>query len=198
MKAFLELLKAWGPWGVFVLSIVESVGIPNPGGTDFLLLFLVATNPAIAWPCAVLATAGSLIGSFLFYRIVRKGGEIFLDKRTAPGFGAQFRQWFVRYGMVTVFVSALLPFPFMPLKVFALCAAATGVPLGRFLWVMAAARIPRYFGLAYLARELGMNSSAWLKSHLWHMGIAAAVLFVLLYLLIDFAGKQPATATVAE
>ncbi|MEO8027344.1 MAG: VTT domain-containing protein [Bryobacteraceae bacterium] len=190
MKAFLELLKAWGPWGLLVLSTTESAGIPNPGGTDFLLLFLVTTTPSIAWICATLATVGSLVGSTIFYLVMRKGGELYLDKRTASGWGANFRSWFLRYGLVTVFVSALLPFPFMPLKIFVLSAAAMGVPLRRFLLVMALARIPRYFALAYLAKELGEYSSAWLKSHVWHMGVFAALLFAMLYLLIRYQDQR--------
>ena len=192
MKAFLEILKAWGPWGIFVLSVVESAGIPNPGGTDLLLLFLVTADPAIAWPSAALATAGSLMGSAFFYSIVRKGGELYLDKHTSSGFGSKFRSWFLKYGLVTVFVSALLPFPFMPLKIFVLSAAAMGVPMRRFLLVMAIARLPRYFGLAYLARQLGEHSSVWLKSHLWQMGIFAAALLASLYLLIEISARRRA------
>ena len=40
MHHFLEVLKELGPLGVLILSVVESLGIPNPGGTDFLLLFI--------------------------------------------------------------------------------------------------------------------------------------------------------------
>jgi len=197
VKAFLELLKAWGPWGVLVLSAVESAGIPNPGGTDFLLLFLVTTNPAIAWPSAALATLGSLVGSAFFYSVVRKGGEMYLDRRTSSGFGSRFRLWFLKYGLVTVFVSALLPFPFMPLKIFVLSAAAMGVPMRRFLLVMLVARLPRYFGLAYLAMELGEHSSVWLKDHLWHMGAVAALLFASLYLLVEIAARRRAAQLIA-
>ena len=38
MKAFRATLVAWGPLGILILAIVESIGIPNPGGTDALLL----------------------------------------------------------------------------------------------------------------------------------------------------------------
>ncbi len=189
-QALLEILKEWGPWGVFVLSAVESAGIPNPGGTDFLLLFLVTTNPAIAWPSAALATLGSLVGSAFFYSLIRKGGERYLDKRTSSGFGARFRLWFVRYGIVTVFVSALLPFPFMPLKIFVASAAAMKVPMRRFLIVLVCARIPRYFALAYLARELGEHSSEWLTAHRTHIGIFAGVLLISLFFLVEISARR--------
>ncbi len=49
MHHFLEILKQLGPLGVLVLAMVESAGIPNPGGTDVLLLFITAARPKT--PC---------------------------------------------------------------------------------------------------------------------------------------------------
>jgi len=184
-----QTLVAWGPLGILVLSIVESVGIPNPGGTDALLLIVTIARPEDAVLCAVLATLGSLIGSVVFYQILRKGGEKFVDRYTCTGRGARFRGWFQRYGMATVFIAALLPIPILPLKVLAACGCAMGVSRARFLTVMALARIPRYAALAYLGAELGENSSAWIKSHTWHMGALAAALFVALYGLLKWSDR---------
>ena len=189
MKRFHDILVSWGPLGVFVLALVESAGIPNPGGTDALLLVLTIANPASAWLCAALAVAGSLIGSVVFYQITSKGGEKLLSRYTSSGRGERFRGWFHRYGMVTVFIAALLPIPILPFKVFAACAGALGVSRTRFLLVLAAARIPRYFGLAYLGSQLGEDSSAWIKGHLWHMGLFAVVLFILLFGLVRWADR---------
>jgi hypothetical protein len=61
----------------------------------------------------------------------------------------------------------------------------------RYLGVIAAARLPRYFLMAYLGAKLGQNSSVWLKDHLWDMGIGAGVLFVLLYLLLKVTERRP-------
>jgi membrane protein YqaA with SNARE-associated domain len=181
MKQFRQVLVSWGPLGVFILAFVESIGIPNPGGTDALLLLMAIERPEAAVLCAVLATLGSLLGSAVFYEIVRKGGEKFLLRYTMSPRGQRFRAWAQRYGMVTVFISALLPIPILPLKVFAACACAMGVSRTRFMLVMAAARIPRYAGLAYLGAQLGENSTAWIKGHTWHMVWVAAALFLALY-----------------
>jgi hypothetical protein len=56
--------------------------------------------------------------------------------------------------------------------------------------VIAAARFPRYLAIAYLGAQLGENSNAWLKSHLWHMGGLALTLFVGIYALLKFSDKQ--------
>jgi membrane protein YqaA with SNARE-associated domain len=189
MNALRATLVAWGPLGILILSIVESVGIPNPGGTDALVLIVTIARPADAILCAALATLGSLIGSVIFYQLLRKGGEKFLDKYTASGRGAAFRGWFQRYGMVTVFIAALLPIPILPLKVLAACGCAMGVSRTRFLLIMAAGRIPRYGALAYLGAKLGENSSAWIQGHYWHMLALAAALFVALYGLLKWSDR---------
>ena len=171
---------------MFALAFIESIGIPNPGGTDALLLFVAIKRPDTAILCAVLATAGSLLGSAVFYEIVSKGGDKFLLRYTLSGRGKRFRAWAQRYGMVTVFISALLPLFFLPLKVFSACACAMGVSRTRYMLVMAAARIPRYAGLAYLGAQLGENSTAWIKGHTWHMAAFAVALFGILYALLKW------------
>ncbi len=78
MHQFLDFLKELGPVGVLILSMVESAGIPNPGGTDFLLLFITAARPQDAVLTAALAVVGSLVGSLFFFEVLRRGGrEVF-------------------------------------------------------------------------------------------------------------------------
>jgi membrane protein DedA with SNARE-associated domain len=194
MKHFTQMLISWGPLGVFVLAFVDSAGVPNPSGTDVLLLLVVIARPELAFLCAALGILGSLLGTLVFYQIIRTGGERFLDRYTAIGRGARFRAWFHRYGMVTVFIAALLPIPFLPLKALAACACAMGVSRSRFMLVTAAARIPRYAGLAYLGAQLGANSAAWIKGHTWHMTALAVALFVGLYALLRWSERKPSPA----
>ena len=180
MRHFLDILKAWGPLGVFGLSIVESLGIPNPGGTDFLLLYIAAVQPKTAMLSAALAVLGSLLGSIFFYELTRKGGDALLYRYTATGSGQRFRHWFQRYGLITVFIPALLPIPILPYKIFAACAGAMQVSRTRFFAVLGSARAVRYFALAYLGASLGENAGPWLKAHLWHLLGVAVVLSVTL------------------
>lgn len=174
---------------MFVLAFIESIGIPNPGGTDALLLLVAIARPEAAILCAVLATVGSLLGAAVFYEIIRLGGDKFLLRYTLSGRGQRFRTWVQRYGMVTVFISALLPIPILPLKVFCAGACAMGVSRTRFMLVLAAGRIPRYAGLAYLGAQLGENTNAWIRGHYWHMGAVAAALFGALYALLRWTDR---------
>jgi membrane protein DedA with SNARE-associated domain len=190
MQHFLEVLKSLGPTGVLILALVESAGIPNPGGTDFLLLFIAATRPQDSMLTAWLAVAGSVVGSMIFFEILRRSGEKVLVKYTTTGRGQRFRAWFQRYGLITVFIPAFLPIPILPLKVFAACAAAMGMPLMRFLLIMLLARVPRYLALAYLGAQLGANSGVWLKSHVWHLLAFAALLAIALTMLARRADRE--------
>lgn len=190
MKRLFEVLKAWGPLGIFGIAFLDGLGVPNPGGTDIALIALVIAEPAKAWLLAALAVIGSLAGTMIFFSLARKGGEALLEKRTQGPRGQKFRRWFQRYGLVTVFIPALLPLPFLPMKVFVLCAGALGIRPLHFLGVMAVGRLARYGGLAYLAHELGENSVAWLGQHKWDLALFAVLLAGALWALIRFADRE--------
>lgn len=179
MRAFVQLLTSWGAAGIFLLAILDSAGIPLPAAVDALVLAVAAVQPAAALVDAAVAVLGSLTGSYILFALARKGGQAYLDRVTASGRAARFREWFQRYGLITVFIPALLPIP-MPLKVFVISAGALGVRTRQFLLVMLAARVPRYFGLALLGARLGENSLPWLKAHAWHLlGFAVLLGFAL-------------------
>ena len=191
MKRVLDTLVAWGPWGIFLVAILDSAGVPSPGGMDLLLLLVTITNPAKAWLSASLAVAGSLIGCMILFYLARRGGDRFLERYTSSGRGARFKAWFLQYGLITVFIPALLVIP-MPLKVFVICSGAMGIRPLPFAVIIIAARVPRYFALAYLGSRLGTSSVPWLKEHVWQMLAAAAVLFLLLYVLVRiWERRQP-------
>jgi membrane protein DedA with SNARE-associated domain len=190
MRHLRDVLVAWGPLGLLILATLENAGPPTPGGTDIVLLILAAARPADAMLCAGLATVGALIGSAVFFEVMRRGGEKMLVRYTSSGRGARFRGWAKRYGLVTVFVSAFVPAPFLPFKLFVATTAAMGVSRARFMLVLTAARIPRYLALAYLGQQLGeKDSEAWLKSHIWQLLGLAALVGVVCYLLIRRAER---------
>jgi membrane protein YqaA with SNARE-associated domain len=199
MKQLLASLLSWGPPGLLILAIVESLGIPNPGGTDIALIAIAAAQPQSAALAAALAGLGSLIGSTVFFEINRRGGEALLSRYTKSGRGKRLRIWYHHYGLVTVFISALVPIPFLPFKLFAACAGALGVPRKYFIAVLILARIPRYAGLAYLGTQLGPDSWPWIRAHVLHLTVIAILLFVVLFMLVRWVertriGKATATA----
>jgi membrane protein DedA with SNARE-associated domain len=189
LRSLADTWSAWGPPGVFLIALVDSAGVPIPEGTDALLLLVAAANPSVAYLSADLATLGSAIGQMFLYYVGRKGGEAYLERHTETGRGRRFRLWFNRYGLLTVFVPTLVPAP-LPLKIFVLCSGALRVSPFHFLLVTLAGRIPRYFGEAWLGRQLGEHSLVWLHQHAWEMLGAAAGLFLFLWLLIRFQDRR--------
>lgn len=175
-------LLLWGPWGILLLSLLDSAGIPAVEGVDVLLVLMGARDPRTAYFSAGLAVAGSVVGSLFLYFLARKGGEAYLDSKLQSGRAKKFRAWFQHYGALTIFIPALVPIP-LPLKIFVISAGALGMNRGHFVLVMLAARIPRYFGLAYLGAQLGDKPLLFLKTHVFQLlGLSVALFLFLLFL----------------
>ncbi len=153
------------------------------GGVDVLIALMAVLRPAQVYASVVAAIAGSLVGGMILFLIARKGGEEYLHRYTSHGRGKRLRAWFMEYGLVTVFVPALVPIP-LPLKVFILSAGALEVPTLRFLLVFIAARVPRYVLFAWLGLRLGNQTWPYLRGHLWELLLISTVLFVALFLAI--------------
>lgn len=173
-----------------MLAVLDSAGIPLPAAVDALVLVLAAANPGLAWLNGGLAVAGSLAGCLILFGIARRGGRMYLDERTRTGRAARFRAWFQQYGLVTIFVPAVVPIAPLPLKVFVISAGALGVRTSWFVLVVLAARLVRYFGLAFLGAQVGEHSLGYLKQHAWHLVGVALLMGGLLFLLVR--SRRPA------
>ena len=148
------LVHRLGGPGLILLGIVDASFIPTPGSMDALTIVLAAAH-APWWPYyALMATAGSVGGAGLMFRIGRKGGKEGLEKR----FGKQKMQRVYdrveRYGFGMVFISAILPPP-MPTVPFVLAAGALKYSPTRFLTAFTLGRVLRYGLEAYAASIYG-------------------------------------------
>jgi len=175
------MLVAYGPAGILVLAFIDSAGIPVASGMDALVILVAAKAPSHAIFAASMGVLGSLIGNLVLFMAARTGARRFIKDVPQPGDKRRFREWFRRYGLLTVFIPALLPIP-LPLKVFVISAAAFGTSLRTFLLVIVLARSIRYYGEAYLGLKLGKEGSVlFLRTHTWHLLAGAVALFALLY-----------------
>jgi len=177
------ILISYGPWGVLLLAFIDSAGIPVATGMDVIIILVAAKAPSRAFLAASLGVVGSLIGNLVLFMGVRKGFSRFVKDVPRPGEKQRFRQWFQRYGLLTVFIPALLPIP-LPMKPFVACAAVLRTPLRSFLLVIVLARVLRYFGEAYLGAKLGEEPVHFLRTHTWSLVGGAVVLFAVLYALL--------------
>ena len=175
-------LVALGPWGILAVAFIDA-GIPIPNGLDFLVILLSVKEPASAPLWAALAVLGSSTGNLVLFYLSRKGGQRLLKAEAPEGYRRRFRLWFNRYGLVTVFIPALIPIP-MPLKFFVVSSGMLGISWMYFLGIVLLARCLRYGGEAYLGVQLGEHSSRYLQDHTRQLFAIAALLFIVLYLLI--------------
>ena len=175
-----QVLVAWGPLGILLLSILDSAGMPVAGVFDALLVFIAVERPSISWWCAGLAVVGSTAGNIILFYLCRRGGRQYIARFASEGRAMRFRAWFLRFGLLTVFIPALVPIP-LPMKLFVVTAGVLGTPALEFLGVVVPARIIRYFGEVWLGVTLGSNSGNYLKTHVWQFTLYALALFAVLY-----------------
>ena len=178
-------LVAYGPWGVLLIGFVDSLGAPLPATMDALLIFLAVKAPERALFAALMAVVGSLAGNLALFLGVQHGSRLLIKTVPEPAKPQRFRDWFRRYGLVTVFIPAAIPVLPLPLKVFVVSAAYLRTPLRRFVFVIVAARIVRYFGDAYLGMRLGAGAQPFLAHNAWTLAgiavVAAAALFLAIH-----------------
>jgi membrane protein YqaA with SNARE-associated domain len=190
VRQLTTMLVAWGPAGILFLSVLDSAGMPVAGVFDALLIVIAVERPSAAWLCAAVAVVGSTLGNTMLFWMSRKGGSRFMAKAAPAGRAAKFRAWFLRYGIITVFIPALIPIP-LPMKLFVISAGITGTALAEFVTVVLVARFLRYFGEAWLGIALGRESTTFLTSHVWHFVLGAVLLFVALYGVILWRDRGP-------
>ena len=186
-------LLAFGPIGIFVLGLIDSMAVPLPGAMDGLVLYIAVKEPQRAYFAALMAVGGSLAGNVALFWAAHHGGRWFLKGEPSSSKGQKFQQWFARYGLLTVFVPAVTPFVPFPLKVFVISAGALRTHFGKFITVILVARSIRFFGEAYLGIQLGEHAEAFLRRNAWPLlgvvlGLAAGV-----YLLIRFGDRRGET-----
>jgi membrane protein YqaA with SNARE-associated domain len=154
------------------------------GGVDAVIVLIAAASRSQAYLAAASGVLGSLVGSLILFLIARKGGEEYHRHHTSSTRGRRFRAWFHEYGLLTVFVPAFVPIIPLPLKVFIVSAGALEESAVTFSIVLLAARIPRYFFLAWLGSRLGADTLPYLRQHIWGLVLLASALFVALYFVV--------------
>ena len=189
-------LVAMGPVGLFGLALLDSTGVPIVGAVDALLVVVANQNPGIAYLSAAMAVLGSLLGSIILFFLARKGGKAYLERVTSGERGTKFRHWFQSYGLVTVFIPAISVIP-MPMKAFVACSGALGVSPLRFGLTVLAARVPRYFFLAWLGQQMGSNALGWIDQHKLQFALGLGMLGLTLFLMIRFAEQREGKLAIA-
>lgn len=138
---------------------------------DFATILLSARDKHLWFYYAIMATAGSVLGAFITYRIARKGGKAGLTKRLPKGKVDRILKTFERWGFAAIAVPAVLPPPF-PMVPFVIAAGGLQYSLVKFLTAMTLGRAVRYTILAFLGATYGRHIVSLFTRH------AYATLFI--------------------
>ncbi len=110
---------------------------------------------------ALMASAGSALGSIVIYVIGYKGGEELLRKRIPPARFAKIHAAFDKHPFWSLMLPAMLPPP-TPFKLFVLAAAVSEMGFLRFLLAIFSGRLVRFIVLGVLTIKFGPNVVHWL------------------------------------
>jgi len=177
----LTTLRHLGAAGLFFLAILDSSPIPTLGGPDIVTAVLAASHRPLWWEYAASATAGSVVGAYLTFRLARTAGSAYLDKKFKQGKLSKFLKLFQHWGTGTLIASTVIPLP-SPTSMFFAAAGASDYPRERFLAIVSACRAARYFTIAFIAAHYGRHFLRVLRhpTQYWGWIIAAVILAVVL------------------
>ena len=177
------LVPALGPFGLFLVAILDSSFLSIPEVNDLLVITSSSAYPGRAWLYILMSTLGSVVGSCMLYWIGRRGGEALLKKRFGPERVERTRRLFNRWGVLALAVPSTLPPP-MPFKVFVLSSGVFEMPFRRFVLTLLIARGVRYtcwglMGVVYGQEALDMLQ----RFDAWFGGGISTVLLVVAVIL---------------
>ena len=194
LKTLADALIAFGPLGVFLAGFVDSLGLPLPAVIDFYLLSVAIKTPQMGYFAAAMAVIGSAGGNYLLFHAARFGGNRCLKPDAPDSRREKFRLWFARYGLLTVFIPAVVPFLPLPLKFFVLSAGCMKTRTSHFIGVVLLARVIRYFGMVWLATRLGEDAHGFLTHNAWSMAAAVLAMALALVFAVKWYDRRRAEA----
>lgn len=146
------LLKPLGAWGVLVVAALDGAFIGLP--LDAVVAGYVYQDRSRFLLYALMASAGSALGSIVIYLIGYKGGEELLRKRIPPERFEKIHTAFDKHPFWSLMFPAMLPPP-TPFKLFVLAAAVSEMGFGRFLLAIFSGRMVRFVVLGLLTIKFG-------------------------------------------
>ncbi|HWR35535.1 MAG TPA: VTT domain-containing protein [Clostridia bacterium] len=183
-----KLVQKLGGFAFIILGLLDSSVVPLPGSMDALTIVLSAARRDLWWYYALMATAGSVLGGYVTYRIARKGGKEAVEKKFKRKQAERAYRVFERWGFWSVFLGAIAPPP-VPMVPFLATAGALQYPRHKFLTALTTGRLLRFTLVAWVAAHYGRHIFSFFgkyyKPALWTLvglAVVGGVTGLLLYL----------------
>jgi membrane protein YqaA with SNARE-associated domain len=193
----LTLIQHLGGIGLLPLAILDSSIIPTFGSLDLLTAWLAAGTPRLWWYYAVMSTAGAVIGAFLTYRLGKKMGTEWIEKKIGAKRLKQVGRAIEHWHFGAIFVSTIAPPPF-PTAWFLLVAGAFDFSRNRFLSAVFLGRALRYALLTLVAAHYGRHFLRYLRHPLHYLLISIIITASLVAAVYLFTGKRRASLQTAS
>jgi len=171
-----------------VIGALDSSLLSLPEINDYLVVGRCIRHHSAAIYFPLFAATGSVLGCYLLYSIMRRGGQALLRRRFKAEHILRAEKAYARFGVLALAVPAVLPPP-LPFKIFVATAGTLEYPRWKFLLTVMLARSFRYYVEGILAVFYGRRVLLFFKDNgLVVISIGAAVLLVviLIYLLINW------------
>jgi membrane protein YqaA with SNARE-associated domain len=180
-RSLTSTFRHLGAAGLFILAILDSSPLPTFAGPDILTAILSASHRGLWYAYAAVATAGSVIGAYLTFRVAHKAGQAYLDRKFRKGEVSAIGTLFEKWGAALLFASVTVPFPFPTSMLFG-AAGASDYRVSRFLAIVFLGRGIRYASVALIADHYGRHFVRLLRhpSQYWGWSVTLLVLIVAL------------------
>lgn len=174
-----SFLRHVGGIGLIPLAILDSTIIPTFGSLDLLTAWLAVGNPDLWLYYALMSTIGATIGAVITYRMGKRVGVLWIDKKIGRKRLRQIENTLTHWGFGAIFVPTIAPPP-CPTPWFFLVAGAFSFPLKRFVAAAVLGRSLRYALLTAVAAHYGRHFLRYLRHPLhylvWSLIITASLL----------------------
>ncbi len=170
-----------------LIGALDSSLLSLPEINDYLVVGRCYKYPSAVFYFPLFAAVGSVLGCWLLYSIMRRGGQLLLRKRFKPESIQRVERAYARFGFLAIAVPAILPPP-LPFKIFVATAGTLEYPRWKFLTTVMLARSLRYYVEGILAVFYGRRVLLFMKDNgLVILSIVAAVALVslLVYLVVN-------------
>ena len=135
---------------MIIIGALDSSLLSLPEINDYLVVGRCFRQPHAVFYFPLFAATGSVLGCFLLYTIMRRGGQAVLRRRFSLESIQKVERAYARYGFLAIAVPAILPPP-LPFKVFVATAGTLEYPRWKFLLTVMLARSLRYYVEGILA-----------------------------------------------
>jgi membrane protein DedA with SNARE-associated domain len=181
-----------GAFGLFLFAILDSSPIPTFGGADILTVLLVVTRPHPWYEYAAAATAGSVIGAYITFRLGRRAGKHYLESKLGSRWAPRFLRFFDRWGTAALITVTTIPFPLPTSLIFTAAGASNHYSTRKYLTVVALSRAARYSGVALIAHIYGRHIIRVLRhpAQNWHWLLLFGFIFVAVVSIGIIVGKR--------